>query len=159
MAFRDRVNGSSLQSERPNPSPYGRRPGSDIASRAGIGRPAALAAEGENPAALNPAAAANAERPAQEDIDRLMVAIIHSGDADKVNRALVEGGFGATRINAQGGFLKRGNAVFIVGIPNARGQALVETIRKNCARPGGTGSGGDSYGVLFVLKVAASDRI
>ena len=93
------------------------------------------------------------------EIDRLVWAVVHSDDADRVNQALVEHDHRTTRINAQGGFLRRGNAVFLVGAPAAAVDEISALIRGNCTQPAGEGPGGSAYGVLFVVRASAFARL
>ena len=94
-----------------------------------------------------------------EDIVNLVVAIVHSSDANNVNDALQRASFGATRINAQGGFMKRGNAVFLVGVRSAQTREVFDVIRRNCSQPTGEVGGQSSYGVMFGLSLISFDRI
>ncbi len=94
-----------------------------------------------------------------EEIDRLVVAIVHGSDAGNVNDALQRAGFGFTRISAQGGFLKRGNALFLIGTPSARAAEVFEVIRSSCSQPPAEDGGQSSYGVAFGLKLISFDRV
>ena len=89
----------------------------------------------------------------------MVLAIVHPDDADRVNQTLVEAGYGATRMNAQGGFLRRGNAVFMVGVPSDQVDDVIDIVRRNCEQPAGEGQGGSVYGILFVLQVSSHARL
>lgn len=86
-------------------------------------------------------------------VNRLIVVIVHSDDADQVNQALVEAGYGATRINAQGGFLRRGNAVFMIGIASDQVDDAINRIRAVCSQPAAESPDRSTYGILFVLRL------
>jgi uncharacterized protein YaaQ len=63
---------------------------------------------------------------------RLLLAIVDRGDADAVMKALVQGGYRFTRIDTQGGFLRRGNATLVIGIEQARVDDVLAVIQRNC---------------------------
>ena len=92
-----------------------------------------------------------------QGVDRLIVAIVHSSDADGVNSALSIAGIGSTRINAQSGFLKKSNGVFVIGARDDRTDAVLEVIRRNCNANPAAEPSDDSYGVAFVLKLLPSE--
>ncbi len=61
---------------------------------------------------------------------KLIVAIVHAGDAAPVIAALVRAGHpGATRIDTIGGFLRRGNATLVLGTDDQRVEDVVGVIR------------------------------
>lgn len=94
-----------------------------------------------------------------EGVDRLLCAVVHNDDANPVNDALVAAGFRTTRINAQGGFLRRGNAVFLIGIrQDALDQAL-QLVRGACTHRAADAPDGALYGVAFVIRASAFARI
>ena len=120
-------------------------------------RPSSVAnqAAAENSA---PQAAASVKwKDGVQGVDRLILAIVHSGDADGVNSALSTAGIGSTRINAQSGFLKKSNGVFVIGARNDRTNAVLEVIRRNCNANVAVEPSDDSYGVAFVLKLLPSE--
>lgn len=47
---------------------------------------------------------------------KLVLAIIHDYDVDKVLRSLLDHGFSVTRIASAGGFLRTGNVTIMVGV-------------------------------------------
>jgi uncharacterized protein YaaQ len=94
-----------------------------------------------------------------DDVQRLIFAIVHRDDADGVTQALVESGYRATRIDAQGGFLRRGNAVFMVGVAAEQVDDVIERIRGASRRASGQSEGGSAYGIVFVVRVDAFARL
>lgn len=64
--------------------------------------------------------------------DRLVVAIVQIDDAGALTEALTADGFGATRIDAAGGFLRRQNAVVLVATAEERLPALYRQLRASC---------------------------
>ncbi len=106
-----------------------------------------------------PEASAERDRASPGDIDKLVIAIVHSSDANNVNEALRQAGFGATRINAHGGFMSKGNAVFLIGIRSKRTPELFDLIRRNCVVPPSEVGDKSSYGVMFSLGVIGFDQV
>src|SRR5262245_31095447 len=64
--------------------------------------------------------------------NRLALAIVQVEDAPMLLERLVADGFGATRIDASGGFLRRTSAVVLVATSEARIPWLLESIRQTC---------------------------
>lgn len=62
----------------------------------------------------------------------LVLAIVQGRDADDLLDGLVEDGFGATRVNSFGGFLRQGNAVVMVVAQNEQVDRVLEVIRRKC---------------------------
>lgn len=65
-------------------------------------------------------------------INRLVVAVVNPDDADPLVRHLTAQGFRLTRLESAGGFLRRGNATLLIGIPSARLEELLEMIQVEC---------------------------
>ncbi len=63
---------------------------------------------------------------------KLVVAIVQDEDAGNLTDSLVEAGFGATRINTAGGFLRHGNATVLVGVEEERVSEVLVVVRRNC---------------------------
>ena len=63
---------------------------------------------------------------------RLVIAIVQIDDVHELVQRLVEAGWGATRIDAAGGFLRRENAMVLVAASEAALPAVLSTIRQNC---------------------------
>lgn len=94
-----------------------------------------------------------------DEVQRLVFAIVHRDDADSVTQALVESGFRATRIDAQGGFLRRGNAVFMVGVGAKLVDDVIEKVRGAARHASGQSKSGSAYGIVFVVRVDAFARL
>lgn len=65
-------------------------------------------------------------------INRLVVAIINPDDAGPLVDRLIANGYGLTRLESAGGFLRRGNATLLIGIPAARLADLLGVIQLEC---------------------------
>ena len=94
-----------------------------------------------------------------DEVQRLVFAIVHRDDAEGVTQALVEAGFRATRIDAQGGFLRRGNAVFMVGVAAEQVDDVIERVRGAARHASGQSKSGSTYGIVFVVRVDAFARL
>ena len=65
---------------------------------------------------------------------RLVVAILHSKDADSCVTALNNAGFACTRLGSSGGFLNRENATLLIGVEATQVDKVVELIRGRAKR-------------------------
>jgi uncharacterized protein YaaQ len=65
-------------------------------------------------------------------IDTLLVAIVQQQDGCNLVAELVERGYSATRVNAQGGFLQAGNVIVLIGTEAAREAGVFEAISRTC---------------------------
>ena len=63
---------------------------------------------------------------------KLVVAIVHGEDADRLVTALTEKEYRVTRLHSQGGFLKQANASVLVGVEEAQVDDVLATIRDKC---------------------------
>ncbi len=63
---------------------------------------------------------------------KLVIAIVHSDDADALVRVLQQKGARSTRISTTGGFLREGNATILIGTEVAQLEEVLGTIRENC---------------------------
>ncbi len=66
---------------------------------------------------------------------KLIIAIVHHTDGEEMLHALTDDGFGVTRIASSGGFLRRGNATLLIGLPEERVSAAIQLIREHSAPP------------------------
>lgn len=62
----------------------------------------------------------------------LIIAIVQSEDAGELTDRLVEHRFGVTRIDAVGGFLRRGNVAIVVGAPTTNIPTLLRIVEESC---------------------------
>jgi len=62
---------------------------------------------------------------------KLIVAIISSDDANKVQKALVKEKFFSTRLTTTGGFLRTGNVTFMIGTNDEKIPRVLEIIEKH----------------------------
>ena len=90
---------------------------------------------------------------------KLVIAIVQDQDASRAVDELIGHGFGATRINTAGGFLKRGNSTILTGVEDARANDVIQILRDTCRRVVPVGAPPISSGILFVLPVATSYKM
>jgi len=90
---------------------------------------------------------------------KLVIAIVQDQDASKAVDLLVAHGFGATRINTAGGFLKRGNSTILAGVEDNHANEVIQILLDICHHASSEASGPVSSGILFVLPVAASYKM
>ncbi|CAM11827.1 Conserved hypothetical protein [Candidatus Phytoplasma australiense] len=62
---------------------------------------------------------------------KLIIAIVSSKDANKVETSLIENSFFTTKLATQGGFLKESNDTFILGVKEEKVQKALEIISKH----------------------------
>lgn len=63
---------------------------------------------------------------------KLVVAIVHSDDASALSDALRDHNFQSTLISTTGGFLREGNATFLIGVGEELLESLLALIKENC---------------------------
>lgn len=89
-------------------------------------------------------------------MSKLILAIIFNDDAvDPLSQALLAGEYSVTRISSMGGFLRRQNTTFVIGVDEARLPGAMTIIRDVCSpysRPEGHAA------TIFVLDVAEFAR-
>ncbi len=64
----------------------------------------------------------------------LVLALVQNDDADPVTQALLGASYRVTRINTAGAFLRRGNVTLLIGVEEAKVDAVLEIIKANCRR-------------------------
>ena len=90
---------------------------------------------------------------------KLIMAIVRDRDAGTVIDELTRRGYGVTRINTYGGFLKRGNATILTGVEDAETSNVIDVFREVCGTPEVSADGIRTTGVAFVLPITASIKI
>jgi uncharacterized protein YaaQ len=90
---------------------------------------------------------------------KLVVAIVLDRDAANAISELNRHGYGVTRINTYGGFLKRGNATLLTGVEDGEAGHVIEVLRQTCRTPELSDEGVRANGVAFVVPVVASVKI
>jgi uncharacterized protein YaaQ len=62
---------------------------------------------------------------------KLVLAIVSTDDANKVQKALVEEHFFVTRLSTTGGFLRAGNVTFLIGVNDEKVVNVLEIFETN----------------------------
>jgi len=84
---------------------------------------------------------------------KLVIAIVQDKDAGPAVEELIGHGYGVTRINTAGGFLRRGNATVLTGVEDDQVQDVIRILRETCHEPTVSPDGVRSAGVVFVVPV------
>jgi uncharacterized protein YaaQ len=63
---------------------------------------------------------------------KLVMAIVQNDDSGALADALRSASFSSTLISTTGGFLREGNATFLIGVEEPRLDELLKLINKNC---------------------------
>jgi uncharacterized protein YaaQ len=66
-------------------------------------------------------------------MSKLLVAIVHELDAEKVIKALEEDGHRVTEIRSSGGFLRMGNSTLLIGIEDEAVPAVQAVLERECS--------------------------
>jgi uncharacterized protein YaaQ len=63
---------------------------------------------------------------------KLVVAVVHNRDKNRVVEDMVRQGYKFTVISSTGGFLREGNTTFLIGVEDSDQEGVLEVIRQNC---------------------------
>jgi uncharacterized protein YaaQ len=63
---------------------------------------------------------------------KLIIAIVHERDKQRVGDALLQEGMTYTKIGSTGGFLRQGNATLLIGVDDSRLERALEIVRLSC---------------------------
>lgn len=64
---------------------------------------------------------------------KMVLAIVRDLDEDDILQALLQENFRVTRIASSGGFFRRGNATFMIGVEEEKVEQVISIIRDRCA--------------------------
>ena len=65
---------------------------------------------------------------------KLIIAIVQDEDANRLVSALMNEGFGVTKLATTGGFLRAGNITLLIGTEEERVDECIEIMRKCCSQ-------------------------
>ncbi len=89
-------------------------------------------------------------------MSKLILAIIFNADAvDPLTQSLLAGDYSVTKISSMGGFLRRQNTTFVIGVDEARLPGAMTIIHEVCS-PYSRAEG--HAATIFVLDVAEFSR-
>jgi uncharacterized protein YaaQ len=63
---------------------------------------------------------------------KLLICVINRQDTYPLNEALMQAGHRATMISSTGGFLREGNATFLIGVAPEELQSVLDIIQTTC---------------------------
>jgi len=81
---------------------------------------------------------------------KLIIAIIHDEDNDRVSRMLTGESFRVTMIASTGGFLRSGRSTLLIGVEDERLERALQLLRENCVTDK---EGKEKKAIVFVLNV------
>lgn len=81
---------------------------------------------------------------------KLIIAIIHDEDNDRVSRMLTGENFRVTMIASTGGFLRSGRSTLLIGVEDERLERALQLLRENCVTDK---EGKEKKSIVFVLNV------
>jgi uncharacterized protein YaaQ len=86
---------------------------------------------------------------------KLILAILRDEDLETVSHELITNGFRLTRIASTGGFWKRGNTTFMIGVDDEKVDQAIQIMREYCTQPSDTTA---HRATVFVLNVNRYDH-
>jgi uncharacterized protein YaaQ len=107
---------------------------------------------------------------------KLLLVIVQDADANKLQAALVESGFRATKLATTGGFLREGNTTFLIGVDDKDVDTVTGIVKNTCQQRtqaqaiNSLGSSPEPYfsqvidvpvggAVMFVVNVESFQRV
>lgn len=61
---------------------------------------------------------------------KMIFAVVNNDDGAVVNAQLIKAGYQVTKLASTGGFLKKGNTTFIMGVEDEKVESVVDIIRR-----------------------------
>jgi uncharacterized protein YaaQ len=86
---------------------------------------------------------------------KLILAVIRDVDDDPLTARLTERGFRITRMASTGGFLRKGNVTFLIGIPDEKVDEAIQIFQQTCS----TAETGQHRATLFVVDAPLYQQI
>ncbi len=87
---------------------------------------------------------------------KMIIAIVRDLDEDRVLQALLKEEYRVTRIASSGGFFRRGNATFMIGVRKEKVDDVIGIIREHCAP---TLDLAVKHATIFVLDVDHYEQV
>lgn len=87
---------------------------------------------------------------------KMIVAIVRDLDEDEILQALIKDEYRVTRIASTGGFFRRGNATFMIGVEAEKVERVIQIIRDHCAP---TLDIAVKHATVFVLDVDRFEQV
>lgn len=86
---------------------------------------------------------------------KLIFAILRDEDVETVSHELISAGFRVTRIASTGGFWRRGNTTFMIGVEDDKVDTAIDVMKKFCSAPSEPSA---HRATVFVMNVARHDH-
>lgn len=92
---------------------------------------------------------------------KMVVAVVRDEFAAPLTEQLAQRGYGATKLASTGGFLKKGQSTFLVGVPVDKLDDVMGLIRTSVvpAKAGAQGETAESGATVFVLDIARMIKV
>ena len=87
---------------------------------------------------------------------KLIILILDERDAETVSQTLGENEYEVTHVASTGGFLRRGNCTFLIGVEDKQVDDALALLRETVAR---SESSGEQKALAFVLKVDKYEQL
>jgi uncharacterized protein YaaQ len=87
---------------------------------------------------------------------KLIILILDERDSDAVSHALAENEYDVTHVASSGGFMRRGNCTFFVGVEDEKVDDALVLMRETVSRPDRHGG---PRALAFVLNVDQFERL
>ncbi len=81
---------------------------------------------------------------------KLIITVLQDNDTEPVSQSLIQAGFRVTRIASTGGFMRRGQSTFMIGVEDDQVTQAIEIIRASVSHATDDTTQGT---ILFVLPV------
>ncbi len=75
--------------------------------------------------------------PTAATVTKALLAIVTHAAADRLQQGLLAEGLRVTRINTAGGFLRRGNVTFLIGVASEDVGRAIAAVRAHAGKSGG----------------------
>ncbi len=86
---------------------------------------------------------------------KLILAILRDEDVETISHELVGHGFRVTRIASTGGFWRRGNTTFMIGVEDEKVEQAIQVMKDHCSPPSEPNA---HRATVFVLNVSQYDH-
>lgn len=63
---------------------------------------------------------------------KLIVAIVHQRDKDKLRESIIQAGFTYTKLDSWGGFMCERNYTYLIGVDDDKAPVVLKTIEDSC---------------------------
>jgi uncharacterized protein YaaQ len=86
---------------------------------------------------------------------KLMIAVIRDVDDEPLTARLTERGLRITRMASTGGFLRKGNVTYLIGLPAERVDEAIEIFRRTCSAV----ESGRNRATIFIVDAPLYEQI